>query len=590
MTHTPKSHRAPVLLSFTLALVMALGMSLRLSGGWPGTALRNPDSYMRMVRLRDIVDSGTALSVVARDGSGHGTVLHWSHLLDGMLLVLAAPFRLGLDLPSALHAEALAFGPLTAAAAGAGVVWAATPFARRSYVWLGAILTILAPTIMSYGVIGTVHHHVLAVLVAVVCWGAAARLIAVPDQPRQAVTLGVAAALGIWLTPETVPVTIPAFLALWVTAAVSLDRADLARAIGVSGAWFAAVTAAAWLLDPPATGHWVPEVDRISILFVGMAGAVGCAGAGPALARRWTSNPWGRLLVMAGVGIGCTAVWGVLFWPTLARTDVTVNSADQHAFFDAITEMLPIRDWPSAIGYLTTGALTALCLGWLAVRRRSVPLAFACLVLLVFMAVGAMHIRFTAYSQAAGAIALPVLLTLISDAWEPTRPTRAVLGRMAGLVLFIIVPFLGVFAGQRGEAGAPGAAAIPAASCDLADGASLLTPYPGAVVLTDVNDTPEVLYRAQVRTVGSLYHRNIPGFMRLRAAWRSLDSLTVPPAIDAAEVTLILACPDPARSALVADLSPETLYDRLRAGNTPPWLRAVGSDPRSGYRLWEVIR
>jgi hypothetical protein len=57
----------------------------------------SPDSFMRLVRLRDIVAAHRPLHDVARDASGNGTVLHWSHLLDSFLLVLAAP--LGLFLP-----------------------------------------------------------------------------------------------------------------------------------------------------------------------------------------------------------------------------------------------------------------------------------------------------------------------------------------------------------------------------------------------------------------------------------------------------------------------------------------------------------
>ena len=591
MPNTLTTARPPGWFLALLSLVAVLGMSLRLSGGMPGTGLRNPDSYMRMTRLRDILDSGTMVSSVARDGSGHGTMLHWSHLIDGLLLALSAPFRLVMDPDQAMLAAALVFGPLTAAATGYAIAWAAAPFARREFLWLGAVMTALAPTIMSYGVIGVVHHHVPAVLAAVICWGVSARLIAVPEWPVRPETLGVWAGVGIWLTPETVPVTIPAFLVLWVACAVAPERNDLPRAIGRAGGWFAAVTLAAWMVDPPASGRWVPEVDRVSIILAGMACAVACAGTGPRLAHRVTANPWARAIVMLAVGAVCTGVWAAIFWPTLVATDMAANSAEQHAFFDAITEMLPIRDVAAAVGYLTTGALAALALVWLAVRHRSAPLAFAALTLLVFMGAGALHVRFTAYPQAAGAIALPIILTLISHAAEATRPRAAVLGRVGAILGFIVVPFLGVL-GESGPRGGEAATVPPiaAASCDLTEGVALLASNAGAVVLTDVNDTPEVLYRSRVKTVGSLYHRNIPGFLRLRAAWRSEQAVGVPPEIDAAEVSLILACPWPTRSALVADLPADTLYDRLRAGTPPSWARPIAADPKSGYVLYEIVR
>ena len=115
-------------------------------------------------------------------------------------------------------------------------------------------------------------------------------------------------------------------------------------------------------------------------------------------------------------------------------------------------------------------------------------------------------------------------------------------------------------------------------------------PIRDEVLLADVNDTPEILYRTRVRTVGSLYHRDMRGFLRLRAAWRSAPSKRVPDAIDAAEVSLVLGCKTPERSALVADIPTPTLLDQVRTGAPPPWLRQIAENPRSGQVLYQVIR
>jgi hypothetical protein len=39
--------------------------------------LINPDSYMRVLRLAEMIRAGKPLDVVARDGSGAGISLHW---------------------------------------------------------------------------------------------------------------------------------------------------------------------------------------------------------------------------------------------------------------------------------------------------------------------------------------------------------------------------------------------------------------------------------------------------------------------------------------------------------------------------------
>ena len=118
----------------------------------------------------------------------------------------------------------------------------------------------------------------------------------------------------------------------------------------------------------------------------------------------------------------------------------------------------------------------------------------------------------------------------------------------------------------------------------------MLAPYPGAVVLADVNDTPEILYKTQVRTVGSLYHRDVAGFLRLRAAWRVPPSETVPPEIAAAEISLVLGCETPVRSPLVQDVSTATLLDQVRTGHPPPWLKQIAENSASRQVLYAVVR
>ena len=88
---------------------------------------------------------------------------------------------------------------------------------------------------------------------------------------------------------------------------------------------------------------------------------------------------------------------------------------------------------------------------------------------------------------------------------------------------------------------------------------------PGRVVLSDVNDVSEILYRTGMRTVGSLYHRSPQNFLKLRAAWRSRPAVDGADAVRQAGADLVLFCLRPRRSSLVADIAGETLLDALRA-------------------------
>lgn len=123
----------------------------------------------------------------------------------------------------------------------------------------------------------------------------------------------------------------------------------------------------------------------------------------------------------------------------------------------------------------------------------------------------------------------------------------------------------------------------------MADGAALLADHAGQIVMTNPGTSPELLYRTHVLTVGSLYHRNVAAFIRLRAAWCSGPSDIVPAAVRATGASLVLFCPSPARSMLVANLPPDTLLDRLNQGHVPLWLQKLSEDSRSGNILYEVV-
>jgi hypothetical protein len=130
------------------------------------------------------------------------------------------------------------------------------------------------------------------------------------------------------------------------------------------------------------------------------------------------------------------------------------------------------------------------------------------------------------------------------------------------------------------------AAAADKPDCSVRTLAPKLAPYAGEVVLSDANDVPELLYRTGVLTVGSLYHRNAAGFLRLRAAWNGAASETVPPAVRATEASYVLVCrhkPPPQ-----AGMTEAPLQTALAKGDAPAWLDPVFDDRLSGFALYRV--
>jgi hypothetical protein len=570
------------------ALLVVLGMSVRYFPGLRTGGLSNPDSYMRLVRLRDMLHTGTVMDVVARDGSGHGTVLHWSHLIDSLLCLLAVPFSLFLPADDALHAAALVFGPLNILALAFAVAWAAAPFAERKWLWLGAILPALSPAIASYGVAGVVHHHVAIVVVTVACWGWAARLATGHARSDAGIALGTWSGVGIWFSPESVPLTMMAFGGLWLAWIVYPARAGLPRAIGLTGLSFAVVTTLALLVDPPASGIGAMDIDRLSVVFAGLALAVAGAAVGLWTVHHMVPTRGPRIAASCAIGILCCAVWAVTCRSALFSNNMLLDEAQRAAMFAHINEMLPVGGALASLHFLLTGACaTMIVIAW-AARRRSLLLSYAAVCLTGLLILGWSHARFAAYPEAAGAVALPIAVTLATTVTMRWHQIGQSFARLATILLFIQVPYMGQLPDLTGSARAAPMIELPA--CKVGDAITMLAPHAGAVVLADVNDTPELLYRTQVRTVGSLYHRDVPGFLRLRAAWRAPPSATVPPELDAAEISLVLACRTPARSPLVEDIQTATLLDQVRTGHPPAWLNQIDENSVSGQVLYQVVR
>ena len=126
-TSAPGIFLAAVFLTACL-FEIALGLRFAPSGG-----LIDPDAYMRLVRLREMIRVGWHTHIVSADNGGSGTIIYWSHLLDGVALLIAAPLRLFFWADESLRLSAAWMGPLTAGCLGSALLWAPAPLAQRRW-------------------------------------------------------------------------------------------------------------------------------------------------------------------------------------------------------------------------------------------------------------------------------------------------------------------------------------------------------------------------------------------------------------------------------------------------------------------------
>ncbi|MGE4482904.1 hypothetical protein [Acidocella sp.] len=586
---------------YPLLFLLAAGLNILLGlPQWPHVLagnLQDPDSYMRLLRIEQGVHAGHLVTIVAGDQSGHGVMVEWSRLLDMIIWLLAAPMAPFLGWHRALFAAGVALGPLGVGWLGVSLAWAVEPMALRRHLWSAAAASALLPAIASIALPGVVHYHVA--LLALITLTAGCVLRAVRDNVWYGFLAGVCGGFAIWMTPETMPFVLMAYGAL----ALRWLYARNAVVLLATGAGCFDVLGAGLFVDPPAGGYGVPEIDRLSYVYLALglillASATLLLRVQQARHARWR-GPLG-LLVMGLPLLG----WMLVFPGVVEGPAGLLPPAEAKVFFSNILEQMPPRGL-ELIVFLLPGAwavfyaMTRAWREWRAPRAPfhadadidllgtapRVPLAWAYVALCaaVALGLGAGYLLFTSLSAIFAAALLPVALSWI----EGTGGSQALFKRMALLCLILLGPFLAARANAHAATPTVGMGkAYP--SCALHNIAPLLAPAAGQVVLALPQDTPELLYRSHIFTVGSLYHHGIAGFMKDRAAWRASPGLREPAAVARTDAHYVLFCSTAGRFLLVADLPRSTLWDALNEGVVPPWLKALAHN-KDGWTLYKIV-
>jgi len=551
--------------------------------GWPGVLggnLVDPDSYMRLERILQGFARGHLVNRVARDDSGAGVLVEWSRLLDMLLWSMAAPLAMFLGWREALFAAGVALGPLGVGFLGLALAFAARPFSDAKFLWAAPVAAALLPGLQCFARPGVVHYHIL--LLALIAWTAGLTARAWEGNRLWGVAAGVAGGFAIWLTPETMPFVLMAYAVLlfrWI-------EQPIGGAITACAAGFAVVLLLALAIDPPFGGYGVAEIDRFSMVYVVLGLLLLAGGLSLWRLQQW-QRIWARRWVGAGLMIALLLIWIGLFPKVAMGPYGVMDAADRQRFFGAMLELQPVRRWKQISEFLIPGLL-ALFYPILRAARGGAGCwlwIYIALCAGIALVLGQKFILFVEFPAGLAAGLLPVMLTDVSSKFKK-RPLPAMLARL-GLIFFMLVaPELPLLAAPLHTAAKP----VARASCSLRHIAPMLAPYAGAIVLAEPTDTPELLYRSNILTVGSLYQHGVPAFLRARAAWRSQNLTDEPSAVAATGAAFILFCGGEGRDLTLSDLPRDTLWDALAAGKPPKWLVIQASDPKSGWQLFRIQR
>ncbi len=572
--------------------------------------LINADAYLHLVRVSQLHETGAWFDVRLRGGDApYGEILNWTRPFDILLLAgswLLAPFMAFKD---GLFWSGAFISPVLLAFTTLALGWAAAPFLDRMGRMLVMVVLILQPAVMIMSIPGRADHHTLLFLEFVLSFGLILRLLLWPYRRGIALAAGAAVAAGIWFSVEFLMVLVLAFAATglaWV-----IRGAEAARKNFIFGIGFTLMIFAALVVERPPAEYLLAQYDRLSIVhvFVGLL-ATGFWGLvhGLEVRGKAPTTPVGRL-IFAGVGAAVAGAAMGLVFPKFFMGPLAEMDPE---FFRILNwnrgELAPL--WPTDVQslglFLFFLGPALICVPFVLYRLvadRGAALwpgwLLMALALSLHLPLGLQYSRFAPYGEILLTVTLVAVVNwyLVRFRWKADRLTGRLVRAVAAVFIVVGFPAMGLIISA---AAAPAPVAAPggemksaSAPCRLID----ITPTlndPGGwgakrhIIITPINQGPEILYRTRHGVLASPNHRNAAGNIDNFRILTAIDDDDARRRLSLRGADAILIC-----TGLLTgepDFDEATLFMRLLKGHTPPWLKQV-IIPRynGGFRLYEVV-
>lgn len=580
-------HALPLWTALVLAVVVQVAVAgLVVPAVWSGEMVDN-DSLMRLQRVLDLHAGGGWFDPVFRGADApFGFAMHWTRPLDALLYagaVVLAPLTGAFR--SALVIWGSVISPLLLLSTLVVLSWGLRPVFGRWAILPATGLLLIQPQLHMIYVAGRPDHHSLmgllfAVLLAVLLRAAAGR-----TDRRHAWAAGLAAALSLWVSTESLVACgwAGAVYGLsWVWDGSEERRRDLA---GFAAALAVGVLLA--LLLEHAPGAWTtPLYDRLSVVHLVLAAATAVPLIALSRAAVQPSGRLGRLVLLLLLAGALPMVVMLTAYPAFFAGPLAAVPPDEAAWqLDNIGEVTPLLPGNRAAlpPFLFQLGLTCVSLAGLvlmlwrgtASERRA---ALVCLLgLLAYLPLALAMMRWASYTQVLAVVPLLYLGQRVMQG--PPGLRVAVVGALVGGP-YVAAALVTV----------PPAAARPAATCDWAAVQRVLVAQSRGrdddILYTYVFVGPGILWTTGYRVVGAPYFHNT-GVMETQAAFSAMDDAPLRAAMVRRGATWLLVCGAEAEGRLYHAKDGESLHDRLVRGVAPDWLRPVALPPElEPFRLY----
>jgi hypothetical protein len=559
--------------------------------------LLGPDSYMRMVRVEALLDTGAWYDHrIERSNAPFGEELHWTRPFDLLLLAGAAPLAPLLGWKTALYWAGALVSPLLQLVTALVFAWALHRFVRPGIWLLPAIALLIQPAVAATGLPGRADHHALFLLVFILQWGFLLRALADRRDRASPMWAGAGGGLGLWLSVEFLLSAGLAIVGLAIAWLLDPDkRADQNRRHALG---FTLMIAVAVLLEYPPWAGLQVAYDKVSAVHLLLAGELFLFWTivrGP-LERRASSalaRLSGRLAVAIAGAVLAIVPLTLFFSPFFAGPMAEVDPRVQPIWLDKVLEMQDLvpRDRKSlgdAIVYLGHLGIALPFLIWRIKRLEGIGPRLPWVVLTIaitgFACAAFAHLRFAAFAEVLILFAVALFLdSAFAAAGAIRSDVRRGLTR-GGIMALLLVGKTVAKSGLEGFAERD----APQTSNSLCDVEAVtahieseqLEPARSATVLAFMDLGPQILYRSDLRVIGTPYHRNGAGIIDGHAMLAGTDDRTALASMSARSVDFVLLCPGPAERVFYSGpQSSDRLYDRLAAGEPPAWLQRVALPP-----------
>jgi len=557
-------------------------------------ALVDTDAYMRLNRVRLLWESGAWFdSTDPRISPPHGLVLHWTRPMDVILLAGALPLTPFLGFEGALHWWGVLVGPFLQVVFLLALLWASAPLLTGPWRWLIALFSLAQPAVLGAFVLGRPDHHGLLALWLVVAIGFTVRLLLKPERLGYAIGAGAVAAVGLWISVETLPATTLAIASLGLYWLFGDHR--MARAGARYAAALFVTLLAALVVERGGSAFIGSEFDKVSGAHALLFGLNLLFWSGADVAARLRGDALGRTGRLAWAVVGGSGA-GLVLWymePGFFGSPI----AQIGEFYQALVEsrqviethpLLPFGPggawtWSSAVArpihWLGIGIPALPWLAYLIATRPGQRKAWVYLGLgaLMFLSLAVSQVRWSSYAEIYvlvpyGSLAAATLTAIGERLRQPiltiVRPLMII-----GLSVWFLLPTVGT---KLGGETAPQPVSL---GCPLKDLSRVLAAPDGwgtapKRVMALLDFGPELMYRTPHNVFSIPNHRYQPGFAATHRIMKADKPVKAEALIRANQVDLIVLCPGPGER-FIYDSGQETFYKALVRGEVPDFLMPV---------------